>query len=345
MANRATDSIKAEWLKPHEAVLCLRIEGEEPTDKLESVHVEYRDINGSYMIDTKCDQLMTHPFDRDFAVQPCEQQTSVEIWTEVNDTVYSLRTLLPHLRLDTRTQLNLVISDHRLRMVSSWIEEEVAGIRETPISLDTVNVGCFLDETGIITKDYTATSIAVVIETDGRHGKAVALADVDGEWIFSSQGCSTGLLFETLDGSAREGSLSRKWTEKDSLSYLLYYPDMKVPDGCAFSQTEGFQQCKKLYSHCNGRELKSEDMLNIDLLKNGSYVPTAAEMAKLFFLVRGLSKKGIIEGHFNALFGAYLTSTESSEDTFYSMDFNQGAFTGYTSKRYTPLHVRLFYIF
>lgn len=345
MASRSADSIKAEWLKPHEAVLCVRIEGEEPTDLLEAVHVAYSDNSGSYRIDAKTDQLMTHPFDRDYAVLPCEDQTSVEISTEVNDTVYSIRTLLPHLLLDTRTQLNLSLSGNRLRMVSSWIEDSAAGVREAPVSVDTVRVGCYLDGNGTVTAGYSATSVAMVVETDGRHGKAVALNDVGGEWIFSSQGCSTGLLSETLDGSAREGSLPKRWTEGDSLSCLLYYPEMKVPQGCAFSQRDGFRLCQQLHSHSDERELKREDMLRACLLKEGSYIPTAAEMADLWYMSMGYAREQLTGTHLKLPSGAYLTSSESSEDTFYSIDFNQGALTGHTSKRYTPLRVRLFYIF
>lgn len=344
LASRTADSVKTEWLKPHEAVLCIRVDGEEPTDRLAGLTVTTISGGESYEISAKADQLMTHHYERDYAVTPFEEQTKVEIQVAVNDTLLYAATLLPHLLLDTRTQLNLSLSDKRLRMVSSWIEDAAAGVREAPTSLDTVRVGCYLEGDGNITSGYTATSIAMVIETDGRHGKAVALSDVGGEWIFSSQGCSTGLTYETLDGSTREGSLSMRRAEGDSLSSLSYYPGCSLREG-ALCEQDGYSLCRRLAAATGDSPLTEDDMLKACRLKEGSYIPSAAEMSSLYLMAMGYTREKLTGPHFELPYGVYLTSSESSDDTCYAVDFGRGAVSGYNSKRYTPLRIRLFYIF
>ena len=342
LSSRYADSIKAEWLRPHEAILRIRIDSEHPTDRLLGL-----DVTGNQMLmaSSRTDQLMTHPFLRDYVVEPSEDQIELVITATVNDTLAVSRTILPRLVLDTRTQINLTLNNGHLRPVSSWIEECTAGAEDFVTSPDTVYVGNYLDMSGYITATFEPTSKALVITTDGKHGTAVALSDVDGNWVFSSEGASTGSAFNTLDGHAREGLLYRRRTETDSLGYLFYSASIPYQKQCAFSCTDGYAQCFALLSSIDRMSLTDYDMLQMIQQKDGAYIPSVAEMSNLYTLIQVQNVPELIGGHFHELTGAYLTSTESDVDQFYSIDMSRGAVTGLTSKRFVPLRLRLFYIF
>jgi len=237
------------------------------------------------------------------------------------------------------------MSENQLRTISSWIEEYTGGAEVSSAEVDTVRVGYYLSEDGTLTESYTATSMALVVETDGSHGKAVALSDVAGEWVFSSKGTSTGLSCQTLDGRAREGSLLRSRAVEDSVSFVFYSDTIPFPQNCAFSRTDGFELCSGLHLQYKERGYPLSDMQGIYSLSEGSYVPSAGEMASLYYLLNGYRGENLKGTRLNVPDGAYLTSSESSDDTCYSIDFTHGAITGNTSKRYTPLRVRLFYLF
>lgn len=344
MASRSADSIKMEWLKPHEAILHIRLDGEYPKDRLTGLRISLSG-NDYFEIQECTDQLMTHPFEKEYAVVPEDEQIEVSVSATIGDKEYNTRTIVPHLLLDTRTQLNLSLSEERLHMVSSWIEEYAGELQMTPDAVDTVRVGYYLDDQGYITVDYQPSSVGMVVETDGRHGKAVALSDVRGEWVFSTSGLSSGLTFETIDGKVKEGLLNRRRSEVDTLGMLFYDGSLPYPSNCAFSQADGFDLCWNL-NLIKGKEPSlGSDMQNVAKLMDGSYVPSVSEMAALYNSVYGFGKERLVGQGFQKPQGSYLTSSESSEQTVFSMDFTQGALTAYASKRFSPFRVRLFYIF
>lgn len=345
-ARRMSDSIKAEWLRPHEALLRVHLDAEEVTDIITDISVSLG-VGNSSVATSRVDRMMTHPFERDFTFGPCEGQTDVEVRVTVNDTLHaSYRTIVPHLLEGTRTQINLNLSyEGHLRLMSSWIDEFSGSAEEEPGSPDTVRIGHYLASDGRVTEGFCETSVALVIETDGRHGKAVGLSDVSGEWVFSSNGASTGLLFETIDGKTDEGLLDRRCTEADSLHFLFYSSRLPYPSDCAFGCADGYSLCRSLLRASRDSELHENNMLNLFLADDGSYIPSVAEMAMFYNLYSGYEADSIRVSHLVPPYGVYLTSSESSVGTFYTMDFKHGALTGRTSKRYMPLHVRLFYLF
>ena len=69
------------------------------------------------------------------------------------------------------------------------------------------------------------------------------------------------------------------------------------------------------------------------------------ETTMFYNLYSGYEADSIRGSHLVPPYGVYLTSSESSACTFYTMDFKRGALTGRASKRYMPLHARLFYLF
>lgn len=286
LMTRSADSVKADWLKPHVAVLRVHLEGEEPTLIVDGLMISAND-EASVLFQNRLDQMMTHPYQRDFVVDPKEGPVKLYVTVNAEGQQLVTSTILPRIEKDTRTQVNLSLSPGSLRIVSSWIEECTSGAEESKHSLDTVRIGCYLNEDGTVTQSCTPTSIAWVTETDGRHGKAVALSDADREWVFSSMGTSTGLTFQTLDGSSREGSLLRRPAERDSVSFVFYSDSLSYSDECAFSQKDGYKLCKELHLKTIKGEYENNDMLEAVPLSEGCYIPSVSEMTMLYYQLMG----------------------------------------------------------
>lgn len=335
---RMADSVKAEWQKPHDPVLRIHLDADLPTSILASFSFKTSSAEGYYNVDTRADQMMTHPFEREYELFATESQTELAFTATVGEATYDARTILPHMPENTRTQVNLTLRGGHLGVISSWMEDYSGGAAVIPSRTDSVYVGCYLCSDGHIRREHDETSVAVVIETDGKHGKAVSLSDAEGEWVFSSSGASSGHIFPTLDGRKEEGMLS---SPSDSLGSLFYFASLPYPESSAFSCKEGYQLCENLMTLHS--DTIGKGMLDAVDLKAGSYVPSAAEMAGLYTMLSGT--KGFRCSHLVPLKGAYLTSSESGSDTCYSMNFGKGALSGYTSKRYIPLRIRPFYLF
>ena len=94
MASRMSDSVKVAWQQPQEALLRIHLESARPTDLLTEVAVKGAGIAQDVSV-TALSKLMTHPFERDFAIEPCEGQTDVMVTATVGgETVLLLKT--PH---------------------------------------------------------------------------------------------------------------------------------------------------------------------------------------------------------------------------------------------------------
>ncbi len=85
-------------------------------------------------------------------------------------------------------------------------------------------------------------------------------------------------------------------------------------------------------------------MLEAAQKQPGSYVPSLAEMAELHYQLRS-NGVNAIWGKFDIPNGEYLTSNESTGQTFYMMDMETGIITGTCSKQYAKMQLRLFYLF
>lgn len=72
--------------------------------------------------------------------------------------------------------------------------------------VDSVEVGHYLQKDGGICPQRDSNSIAMVVETDGRHGKAVALRDSEGRYCYSGKVLTSGKTFQTIDGKRKEES-------------------------------------------------------------------------------------------------------------------------------------------
>lgn len=341
MASRMSDSVKVAWQQPQESVLRIHLESARPTDLLTEVTVKGAGIAQDVSV-MALSKLMTHPFERDFAIEPCEGQTDVMVTATVGGETVQTRTLVPHLLKGTRTQLNLYLERGHMRIVSSWITETTEGAMAYRCSEDSIGKGFFLHSDGIVTREKGKDAVAIVIETDGRHGKAFALQDVEGMWLYSGSGATSGAYYETLDGVRSEGIIYNSKVEADSTQLIRYYPELRMPEGAALAREEGYDFCDSLRSRFL---VQPEDMLSLMEAHRGAYIPSVSELTNLYFLCRGYDRYGYVSHGLGELSGVYLSSTESGEDTCYSVDFTRGTVTGSTSKRYSPHKVRLFYIF
>ena len=341
MASRMSDSVKVSWQQPEEVVLRIHLESAHPTDLLTEVTVRGAGIAQDVCV-TELSKLMTNAFERDFSIEPCDGQTDLLISATISGETVQTRTMVPYLLKGTRTQLNLYVEKGHLRIVSSWISETSEGAQPYRCSADSIDKGYFLHSDGIVDRDKGEDAVAIVIETDGRHGKAVALQDAPGSWVYSASGAFSEDYYVTLDGEKSEGTIYKSNVEADSTQLICYYPGLSMPTGSALAAEEGYDYCDSL--RCRF-PVMPEDMLSLMEAHRGAYIPSVSELTNLFFLCRGYDRYGYTSHGLGELSGVYLSSTASGEETCYSVDFTRGTVSGYTSKRYTPLRVRLFYIF
>ena len=75
-------------------------------------------------------------------------------------------------------------------------------------AVDTVKVGYYLQKEGYISKRPDSNSIALIIDTDGKHGKAIALQDAMGSYCFSKKPITSKMMYPTIDGKRKEGVLN-----------------------------------------------------------------------------------------------------------------------------------------
>ena len=93
-----------------------------------------------------------------------------------------------------------------------------------------------------------------------------------------------------------------------------------------------------------GLSLSRKVMIDETQRHPGSYVPSLAEMAALYYQLR-CSERGTVWGQFETPSGEYLTSSESDKQSFYMIDMENGIITGTLSKQYAKMQLRLFYLF
>lgn len=284
----------------------------------------------------------------DLYLIPTGTACSVTIVVRINGKDHALRTMLPPLTAGSMTHLSIRKDSEGVAINGSWVETERGLAYEHPMMpVDSVQVGHFLQRGGTVQAERDTLSIAVVVETDGKHGKAVALSDCQGLFVFSENGVSSGRRFSTIDGTRKEGIVNPiKDIHKDDK--IIYKPGMPYPNDCALGYTDGASLTQGLLeadgqakqSHSFGRQAMLQEVAR----HPGSYVPSLGELAKLYYLLECV-KPSALKGLIAPLQGEYLTCSESGKDSFYLMDFSHGIVTGGLSKRYVQAKLRLFYLF
>ena len=315
---------------------------------------------GNGILTTESDDcLLNNGRNHDFHLVPTGKQTPISLFAKVNKRDHALKTTLPPLQAGSQIQLNVKVSKGgQLHVESSWVESERTLSIPPTTKVDSVRIGCFLQEDGTISMKKDSLSIGVVIETDGKHGKAVALEDVEGMYTFGNRTLTSGMEFPTIDGKYMEGIVNS--VQEDSAEEkdrIIFKPDMPYPDNCAIGYTNGEILTERLIGSSEDSSLieaiskahtglfkQHKQMLSVLSSHKGSYIPSLGEMVHLYYQLQPYSKVKIPDSLI-PLRGEYLTSSESSENSFYMMDMQEGIINGSCSKRFSKGRIRLFYLF
>lgn len=290
-------------------------------------------------IDADC--MVNSGRNHDFYLIPCDAASDIVLSAMVNGKEYLLKTKIPPLSAGSMTQINLKIDKTgQLLPKSSWVDNQYkCDLRKVAV-VDTVRVGHYLRKDGLMVAKRDTMTVAVVFQTDGKHGKAVAIEDAPGTFSFGSKNLTSGTIYGTIDGQQSEGVINDPSSSEDDR--LIYKPEIPYLDNTAFGYSNGATLTSRLLQRKGGKE---EGTMLIEVEKHHcSYVPTLAEMAQIFYLLQPYSHSNIPEliEPFN---GEYLTCSESSDHNYYGIEMGKGVVMSNYSKQYAKLKLRLFYLF
>lgn len=294
------------------------------------------------------DCLLNNGRKHDFYLIPTETACSTTIIIRINGKDHALRTMLPPLTAGSMTHLSIRKDSEGVAINGSWVETERGlAYEHRMMPVDSVQTGHYLQRDGTIQAGRDTLSIAVVVETDGKHGKAVALSDCQGLFVFSGNSVSSGRRFSTIDGTRKEGIINPTTSISED-DKIIYKPGMPYPDDCVLGYADGASLTQGLLK-ANGQAQQSSSFGRQAMLQEaarhpGGYIPSLGELGKLYYLLE-CAKPSTLKGLIEPLEGEYLTCSESGKDTFYMMDFTHGIVTGGLSKRYARAKLRLFYLF
>ncbi len=283
------------------------------------------------------DCLLNNGIPHDFNLIPTEDSGEIQILLKVNGKKQSISITLPPLRRGSITELRLHVSDGRLSVGSSWVDTRHPFEKPSVAGADSVKVGYFLQKDGTLSPKSDSNSLAWVIKTDGRHGKAVALNDNSDCNRFGKKSFRTGHIFDTADGKLREGYFGQPQENEER---IVFSPRIRYPGSCALGFDDGATLTQGILRHADGRVLKNFQDKRV---LPSAYIPSLAEMALLAYHLERY--KDSIPAFFKMPEGIYATSSESGEDTFYSIDMTGWSVTAYNSKEHSDMETRLFYLF
>lgn len=294
----------------------------------------------------------------DYYLIPTETAGVVTIHAKINQKNHAVKTTLPPLRAGSLTQINLHKTANGLTVNSSWVDTRHAILENKRGSeIDTVKVGHYLQKGGYISDKPDTSSVAIVIQTDGKHGKAVALKDCEGRFYFGNSSLTSGNIFTTIDGKRKEGIVNPKQVQEvGEEERIIFKPGIPYGTTCALGYSKGAELTTLLIGKSQlkdmgdapdadtGLTLSRKMMIDEIQRHPGSYVPSLAEMTGLYYQLR-CSERSTVWGQFEIPSGEYLTSSESASHSFYMMDMENGIITGTLSKQYAKMQLRLFYLF
>lgn len=354
-------------MKSSMAVLQLVFESDRLADILQEVRVqgdkiatagdynpykgEWTDLSyNNYISATDADCLMANGREHDIHLIPTDEGAPVRIMCRISGQELFVKTTLPPMSAGSLTRLNIRKEGKSLRINGSWVATKRPLQIRTNANPDTVKVGHFLRKDGYIVERHDSLCVAMVIQTDGKHGKAVALEDSDGDFAFCDNPLSSGRIFATVDGERKEGMINpRKIDGMDDYSTIVLTNRLDYPDDCAIGFMDGPSINDELLKRFEAGIEKSngsiKPMLTEVLANYGSYVPSLGEMAMLYNMCNPLKGEADFPDFFIPLDGDYLTCSESATKSFYSIGFPNGVINGTASKLYAKSKLRLFYLF
>lgn len=283
------------------------------------------------------DCLLNNGIPHDFNLMPTEDSGEILITLKVNGKKLSVSTTLPPLRRGSITELRFHVGDGGLSLGSSWVDTRHPFEKPPVAGTDSVRTGYFLQRDGTISPKLDENTLAWVVKTDGRHGKAVALDDNSTSNMFGRKAFRTGHVFETADGRLCEGYFGQPQEEAD---HIVFSPRISYPGSCALGFDDGAALTQAMLRNATGHALKNFQDKRV---LPSAYIPSLAEMARL---AHHLEKhKDKLPASFKIPEGTYATSSESGADTFYSIDMSGWFITAYNSKEHSDMKTRLFYLF
>ena len=283
--------------------------------------------------------LLNNGRNHDFYLVPVDVDQDISLVAVVNGEEKVFTTKIPPIAAGSMTQINLELGK-QLTAKSSWVDNERKIEIATVEGLDSVCVGNYLRRDGLVVAKRDTMSVAVVIETDGKHGKAVAIEDWPDQCSFGHKSLSSGRLFSTIDGQRKEGIINNPEVSADE--ELIYKPSMPYPDTCAFGYDDGAELTQQLKASIIRYD--DDSAFAATDREPCSYVPSLAEMARLYYLFQPYSKSTVGE-QIEPLSDEYLTCSESTENTLYGIDMSKGIVMCNYSKQYARMKLRLFYLF
>jgi hypothetical protein len=256
----------------------------------------------------------------------------------VNGREYVMKTAVPPMLAGSLTRLGLKLSHGTLQAGSSWVETERKLSIPATAKSDTIKVGDYLQGDGTVSRHRSESSVAIVIESDGHHGKAVALTDSEGEFSFGSRKATAGRHFATVDGKRREGIINPKRDESvTDAETIVYKPSLKYDAGSAIGYTDGATLTQTLMP-------TADEALAGEVAKHkGSYIPTLGELVRLYYLMQPYSRVTLPDS-FAPPMGIHLSCSETPDNSVYTLDLGSGTVTT-ASKTYGKAKLRLFYLF
>ncbi len=275
---------------------------------------------------------------------PTDDANDVTLMAKVNGNNHTVKTTLPPMAAGSETRLIVRKEGSSLKITGSWVESNRAIDVAAIATVDTIKVGNYLRHDGLVVEKIDSACVAMVIDTDGKHGKAVALADCEGEFRFGSH---IGVSYPTIDGKRVEGKVNPAQSDNVAAdNRVVFTSELTWPEGCAFSQEDGATVTDAM---AKGFIVppslgKTEPMLMSVQDQPSAYLPTLNELVSLYCLVNPLKGDNKWLQPLPLLAGQYLTCTQSTESSFYLFDFDSGVITQ-GSKSYSKAKVRLFYLF
>lgn len=283
------------------------------------------------------DCLLNNGIPHDFNLIPTEDSGEIQIFLKINGKKLSISTTLPPLRRGSITELRLHVSNGKLSVGSSWVDTKHPFVKPSVFGTDSVRIGHFLQRNGTLTSKFDENTLACVIQTDGRHGKAVALDDNSTSNWFGKKSFRTGHIFDTADGKLREGYFGQPQEDEE---HIVFSPRIRYPGSCALGFDDGAALTQGILRHADSHALKNFQDKRV---LPSAYIPSLAEMARLAYHLE--KHKDSMPAFFKMPEGIYATSSESGEDTFYSIDMTGWFVTAYNSKEHSDMKTRLFYLF
>ncbi|MCM1312902.1 MAG: hypothetical protein NC206_04475 [Bacteroides sp.] len=344
-------------LKDLAALLRLKIQSDNISDILNGVEVinprgvvvtHRKPFNGEWLetraaqsvrsVLTEC--MLNNGRHHDFHLVPNESPGDVTVGLQVNGKYLYVKTTLPPLRAGSITELHLSLAKAKLSIGSSWVDTRHPFCDLPETQTDSVKSLQFLQKDGTISETYNDQSIAIVMETDGVHGKAVALKDSERGMVFRESDFSTGLILPTVDGQFCEGCFNPNRMENGHENTIAFNPSVKYSEKCALGHRNGCRLTGSILMDC---DLDVLDIFVDMAVLRTAYIPSVFEMAQLSLFLSKYENR--LPDVFEMPEGFYTTSCESSEHTYYAVNPVTCRISAYNSKAYPTSKLRLYYLF